>query len=263
VALLVRSWNVFHGRTLPSGRRAYLQEAIALVSSDDPDVVCLQELPLWSVARLEAWSGMAVFSARTRHRLGRLGRRPTDLHHDRFRSLLTGQANAVLVARRHAVTDHRRLVLNDRSFVAREARRFKLGLSTGLLWTVERRVCQAMRIRPSAGRPLVLVNLHATHLRDRRCAEAELRRAVRFGEELAAEGEPLVVAGDFNLTASSPALVQLTEAGFSAAGPLIDHIVVRGAQATPLSVWPVERRTLDGRVLSDHPPVELELALKG
>jgi hypothetical protein len=26
-----------------------------------------------------------------------------------------------------------------------------------------------------------------------------------------------------------------------------------------LAVWPVERRTLDGRVLSDHPPVELSV----
>ena len=55
-----------------------------------------------------------MFAARTRYRLGPLGRRPTDLHHGKVRSLLTGQANAVLVARRHAVTDHRRLVLNGR-----------------------------------------------------------------------------------------------------------------------------------------------------
>jgi endonuclease/exonuclease/phosphatase family metal-dependent hydrolase len=259
MSLLIRSWNVFHGRTHPSGRNAYLEAAIALAAHDDPDVVCLQELPLWSVQRLEAWTGMATFSARTRHRLGPLGRRPTDLHHGRIRSLLTGQANAVLVARRHAAADHRRLVLNDRAFVAREARRLGLGLRVGMAWTAERRVCQAMRIREANGYSLVLLNLHATHLRDRRCAEAELRRAVRFGEELAAAGEPLVVAGDFNLTAASPAMAELTAAGFSPAGPLIDHIVVRGATATPLAVWPVERRTLDGRVLSDHPPVELSV----
>jgi endonuclease/exonuclease/phosphatase family metal-dependent hydrolase len=259
VAILVRSWNVFHGKTLSPGRRAYLEDAIVLVTRDQPDVLCLQELPLWSLGQLEAWSGMAVFAARTRHRLGQLGRRPTDLHHGKLGSLLTGQANAVLVARRHAAADHRRLVLNDRAFAAREGRRLGLGLAVSLAWSVERRVCQAVRITPAGAAPMLLLNLHATHLRDRRCAEAELRRAVRFGEELAAEGEPLVVAGDFNLTASSPAVAALAAAGFSLAGPGIDHVLVKGAPATPLSVWPVERRTLDGRILSDHPPVELSV----
>ena len=58
-------------------------------------------------------------------------------------------------------------------------------------------------------------------------------------------------------------MAELTAAGFSPAGPLIDHVLVRGAPSTELSVWPVERRTVDGRVLSDHPPVELELAVRG
>jgi endonuclease/exonuclease/phosphatase family metal-dependent hydrolase len=257
VAILVRSWNVFHGRTDPPGRRAYLEQAVELATHDDPDVVCLQELPQWSLERLEEWTGMAASTARTRHRLGSLGRRPTDLHHGRFRSSLTGQANAVLVARRHAVTDHRKLVLNNRLFAAREARRFRLDARVALAWTRERRVAQALRIEPASGRSIVLLHLHLTHLHDRRLAETELRRAVRFGEELAAEGEPLVVAGDLNLTEASPAMAELTEAGFSAAGPGIDHVLVRGAPATALSVLPVERRTVVGRVLSDHPPVEL------
>ena len=146
---------------------------------------------------------------------GRLGRRPTDIHHGRFRSSLTGQANAVLVARRHAVADHRRLVLNSRLFAAREARRLGLGVRVVLAWTGERRVAQALRITTASGSSIVLLHLHLTHLRDRRLAEAELRRAVRFGEQLAADGEPLVVAGDLNLTAASPALAELTEGGFS------------------------------------------------
>jgi endonuclease/exonuclease/phosphatase family metal-dependent hydrolase len=262
VALLVRSWNVFHGRTDPPGRRAYLEQAIELATRDDPDVLCLQELPQWSLERLEEWTGMGVSSARTRHRLGSLGRRPTEIHHGRFRSSLTGQANAVLVARRHAVADHRTLVLNGRLFAAREARRLDLGVRVVLAWTNERRVAQALRITTASGSPFVLLHLHLTHLRDRRLAEAELRRAVRFGEELAGD-DPLVVAGDLNLTAASPAMAELTAAGFSPAGPLIDHVLVRGAPSTELFVWPVERRTVDGRVLSDHPPVQLELAIRG
>ena len=154
MALLVRSWNVFHGRTFPSGRRAYLEEAIALATKDDPDVLCLQELPLWSLGRLEAWSGMAVFSARTRHRLGQSGPQ-ADGPPPRQASarLLTGQANAVLVARRHAVTDHRTLVLNGRLFVAREARRLGVGLRVCFAWTIERRVCQALRITTGSAAP--------------------------------------------------------------------------------------------------------------
>lgn len=260
MAILIRSWNVFHGRTLTPGRRAYLREAIELATGDQPDVLCLQELPLWSVAHLEAWSGMASFAARTRHRLGQLGRRPTDVHHGRLRSSLTGQANAVLIARRHEVSDHRRLVLNDRWWVARQARRLGLGFRSTLAWTVERRVAQAVRIRPASADWLVLLHLHLTHLPDRRLAEAELRRAVSFGEGLVAVDEPVVIAGDVNLTAASPAMSELTgSGGFSAAGPGIDHILVRGAPATELAVWPVERRTVDGRVLSDHPPVQLSV----
>ena len=114
---------------------------------DDPDVLCLQELPLWSVERLEAWSGMGAFSARTRHRLGRLGRRPTDIHYGRFRLSLTGQANAA-VARRHAVADHRRLVLNSRLFVAREARRLASVFASH--W---RGQVNGVSLRPYASRP--------------------------------------------------------------------------------------------------------------
>jgi endonuclease/exonuclease/phosphatase family metal-dependent hydrolase len=259
VPLLVRSWNVFHGRTYPPGRHAHLREAIELATEDDPDVLCLQELPLWSLGQLERWTGMGMWSARTRHRLGRLGRRPTDLHHGRFRSSLTGQANAVLVARSHTVTSHRTLVLNGRAFVARESRRLGLGIHVAFAWTAERRVCQALHIAPESGADLSLVHVHLTHLRERRCAEAELRRAVRLGEELDDGASPLVIAGDFNLTAHSPAVTELAAAGFSPAGPGIDHVMVRGLPSTPPLVWPPERRRLNERTLSDHPPVELEL----
>ncbi len=261
MALLIRSWNVFHGRTYPPGRHAYLEQAVELATQGDPDVLCLQELPLWSLKRLEAWSGMAVVTARTRHRLGRLGRSLTNLHHGLLRSSLTGQANAVLVARRHPVLTHRKLVLNDRRFRAQVTRELRLARGVRIGWASERRVCQALRVETAGGRQLTLVNLHLTHLPERRCAEAELRRAMRFGEELAIAGEPLVVAGDFNLTASSAAVRELTSAGFSAPGPGIDHILVRGAPTAALVVWPEERRRVDGRLLSDHPPVELSLEL--
>ena len=65
-------------------------------------------------------------------------------------------------------------------------------------------------------------------------------------------GEPVVLVGDFNL--HQPSLD-----GYSAGGPGIDHVLVRGAAAGPLIVWPRERRVQNGTVLSDHPPVEREV----
>lgn len=242
--MLVRSWNVFHGRTYPSGRRAYLRHGIELVTRDAPDVVCLQELPLWSLPKLEQWSGMAMFSARTRHRLGWLGRRPTDVHHGVFRSALTGQANAILVARQVSVLEHRRRVLSGRR----------------IEWPDERRVSHGVRIAADEDRvAVVVVNLHFSHTGQGRPAEAELRTTVAFAEELACDEEPVVLAGDFNLTAASEGLRELAAAGYSPPGPGIDHVLVRDAPATPLYTWPVERRTVEGRVLSDHPPVELSV----
>src|SRR5205814_7724800 len=47
--VLIRSWNVYHGRSHPPGRRAYLEAAVRLATADRPDVLCLQELPLWSL----------------------------------------------------------------------------------------------------------------------------------------------------------------------------------------------------------------------
>lgn len=234
--MLVRSWNVFHGRTFPPGRHAYLGAAVELVTRDEPDVVCLQELPPWSLRRLEGWSRMTVLGARTRPGVGKPARRLTDLHHARLRSALTGQANAILLARPLEVVEHRTLVVSER-------------------WARERRVCQALRLAGPAD--LAIVNLHLSHVGDGSPAEAELARVVSFAEELLPPDGPLVLAGDFNLTAESRVLRELTTQGFSPAGPGIDHILVRGAESSPLVVWPVERRTVDGVVLSDHPPVEL------
>ena len=61
--MLVRSWNLFHGNTSPPRRRAYLEEMVRLITADGPDVVCLQEVPVWAVSRLAGWSGMRVLPA--------------------------------------------------------------------------------------------------------------------------------------------------------------------------------------------------------
>ena len=54
--MLIRTWNVFHGNAVPPERRAFLAEMVRLASADDPDVLCLQELPAWALPRLGDWS---------------------------------------------------------------------------------------------------------------------------------------------------------------------------------------------------------------
>jgi len=62
----------------------------------------------------------------------------------------------------------------------------------------------------------------------------------------------VVLAGDFNV--GDPLLGDYTR---PVAG--IDHVLVRGAGATSVSVWPEERRRQNGVVLSDHPVVEAKI----
>jgi endonuclease/exonuclease/phosphatase family metal-dependent hydrolase len=233
--VLIRSWNVFHGNTSPPTRRAYLAEMIGLAAADGPEVVCLQELPVWALGRLARWSGMqAVADVARRPRLPRFGRHATTLHSGVLRSLLTGQANAILF--RHG------LELRDRSVFVLN-RRGLLGTGRG-----ERRICQIVRLGLPAGGTLVLANLHASHRADD--ARAQVENAVAHILELAGDDEPIVMAGDFNFT---PDLKHL---GFTGEGPGIDHVLVRGEAAGPLDVWPDERRRLNGMLLSDHAPVE-------
>src|SRR5712691_12051375 len=119
--LLVRTWNVFHGNASPPERRAFLGQMVRLAVADGPDVLCLQELPVWSLRRLEGWSGMTAVSDLTKRPLLRsaeLGRMVTDLHHGVLRSAFTGQANAILVSQPLRMLEHRSIVLNP----ARERR---------------------------------------------------------------------------------------------------------------------------------------------
>ena len=70
---------------------------------------------------------------------------------------------------------------------------------------------------------------------------------------LKASSADCLLAGDFNFTPD------LRHLGFTGDGPGIDHVLVRGAEAGPLVVWPDQRRRLNGMLLSDHAPVERTL----
>jgi len=230
--VLVRSWNLFHGNTLPPGRRSRLEEMVRLATEDRPDVLCLQEVPLWALSRLPRWTGMNVRHVVTRRAvLGAwLGGAITRLHNGFFRSALAGQANAILLAPGLEPREHRWLRID-------EHRR-------------EPRMCHAIRLDG-----LVVANLHATNdFRDPKVPAAEVVRAEAFVTDVAS-GDPCVLAGDFNLRADL--LHELP--GWSALGPGIDHVLVRELFASPLAVWPVERRRQNGAVLSDHAPVEVTI----
>jgi len=233
MSLLIRSWNVHHGMTSPPTRRNYLEQAIRLISSDHPDVVCLQELPLWGRRRLESWSDMTMIwhSSRRVWFPPRFGGWITRFDQGFFRSAVSGQANAILL--------DPRLQPLEQSWTA---------ISRGRR---ERRICQAVRLQG-----MLIANLHASgvaHLPE--VGAAETLRALAFVESLAQPGDALVFAGDFNLSPRQlPDLL-----GFSPPGPHIDHIFVRGAEAGPLEVWPEAHRVVEAGLLSDHAPVELRI----
>ncbi len=270
--MLVRSWNLFHGNTKPPQRSAYLEEMLRLATADHPDVVCLQEVPAWALGRLGTSTGM-----RERHALAarpvlgpvpitRLaGRALTAPNHGFLRSAFAGQGNAILLRASLQVVAEETLVLNTRRFRTAQARWLRLDPIARLAWGKERRVCHALRLALSHERALVVANMHCTsYPPDQRIPDAELLRGAWFADTFADPGDAVVLAGDFNTSyLRSRTLHDLCgpEWGFSAAGPAIDHILVRGARTTPVHRWPDARREHGGRLLSDHAPVEVELEL--
>jgi endonuclease/exonuclease/phosphatase family metal-dependent hydrolase len=263
LALLVRTWNVFHGNANPPQRRAFLEEMVRLASGDRPDVLCLQEVPVWALRRLEEWSGMRSFGAVAARPLlvsAELGGALTELHHGLLRSAFTGQATAVLVGSTLQALAADSIGLNSRGFRRSQARRLGLDAQARLAWAKERRVCQAVRVKAQSS--LVVANLHASSHPDRRVPDAELLRAAVFADAFAEPGEVLVLAGDFNVVlGQSETLARLAapDWGFSQPIPGLDQVLVRGTKAETPEPWPDERRRLDGRLLSDHAPVEVRI----
>lgn len=257
--MLLRTWNVFHGNTVPPGRVNLLEDAVRLAATGEPALVCLQELPLWSLEYLDDWSGMTAIGVVAARTLvpRELGRRLTALDPGLLRSALTGQGNAMLVAPGLRVVDSSSIVLNPPSF----RRRLAIPVGARIAWAKERRVCQAVRLALPDGRTLSAANLHATSYRlDQRLADAEVLRAAVFLDAVAAPGDVAVLAGDFNLQAGrSQALADLRGWGFSEPGAGIDHVLVRGAASAPERRWPEDRRRIAGALVSDHAPVEVTI----
>jgi endonuclease/exonuclease/phosphatase family metal-dependent hydrolase len=202
---------------------------LELAVHDSPDVVCLQELPVWAIGRLETWTSMWAAHSVARRPLfasGRVAGLITRRHQGLLRSALAGQANAILLSRGHRATDLGSIQISERGR--------------------ERRTCHAVRVDDR----IVVANLHASNAASTpNVMHAEIERALAFADARVRPGEPLVLAGDFNLE-------DVVLPNFSLPGPGVDQVLCRGAECSTVETWCLERRTVDGVVLSDHAPVE-------
>ena len=88
--MLVRSWNLFHGNTVPPQRAGFLDEMLRLATADGPAVLCVQEVPAWALDRF------TVGDVAARPRVGPipisagLGHRLTRPNQGLFRSAFSG-----------------------------------------------------------------------------------------------------------------------------------------------------------------------------
>jgi endonuclease/exonuclease/phosphatase family metal-dependent hydrolase len=217
--MLVLTWNLFHGRSVPDSPHELLDEFAALLAGWDWDVALLQEVPPWWPRRLgAACLASARVALTSRNWFLPVTRLVAQRRPDVIKSW-GGGCNAILV-RGERVLDHRVLTLRR--------------------WP-ERRVVHGVRLE----RGWWICNLHAQAHREAR-AQADVARAAAAAIAWA-EGAPVVMGGDLNTR-------QVRARGFTVvAGNGVDHVLARLARAA------APGRTLDRGRLSDHAPVLAEV----
>ena len=67
MGLVIRTWNLYHGRTHPKTGRTYLERMVRLASLDAPDVVAAREHPFEVLL-----AGPALLQVAVEHGLHRL-----------------------------------------------------------------------------------------------------------------------------------------------------------------------------------------------
>ncbi len=222
--MLVLTWNLFHGRSVPPAGRDLQADFAATLAGWEWDVALLQEVPPWWPEGLARAAGAEQRTALTsRNALLPLRRALARRWPDAIKSN-GGGANAILV-RGAGITQH--------------------GVRRLRLWP-ERRLVHAVAL---GGGPWV-GNVHAQVHSEAR-AQADIAAAAAAVARWAGAG-PFVLGGDFNVVA--PALpAGVVHAG----GRGVDHVLARG-------LGPVGRpRVLERGPLSDHAPVLVELRAAG
>lgn len=220
--LRVLTWNLKHGRSVPPSGRELLDEFGAALEGWEWDVALLQEVPPWWTAALAARLSAEHRQALTsRNALPRLRRALARRWPEAMKSQ-GGGANAIL-ARRDRIVAHQ---------------------VQPLTWTPEPRVAHGV----SLGCGVWVVNLHAT-AHDTPAAQRDGATAATAALRWA-QGDPLVLGGDFNLRA--PQWPEFAAAG----GHDVDHVFIAGAVEAPRGAEVLDRGTL-----SDHAPVAVDLRL--
>jgi endonuclease/exonuclease/phosphatase family metal-dependent hydrolase len=218
--MLVLTWNLFHGRSVPDAPREQLAEFADRLAAWEWDVALLQEVPPWWPPALGRASRATARTALTsRNWFMPVARWAAQRRPDVIKSW-GGGANAILV-RGAAVTEHRMRTLRA--------------------WP-ERRVVHGVRLEHAWW----VCNLHAQAHSEAR-AQADVALAATTASAWSA-GAPVVLGGDLNTRA--PIAV-----GFAhAAGDGVDHVLARGLHVAGPA------RTLPHGRLSDHAPVLASLA---
>ncbi|HEY2770585.1 MAG TPA: endonuclease/exonuclease/phosphatase family protein [Solirubrobacteraceae bacterium] len=187
--MLVLTWNLKHGRAVPSAGHDLFGEFAAAIAGWEWDVALLQEVPPWWPAPLAARAQATERHVLTSRNLGLSIRRFVASRWPEVAKSNGGGANAILV-RGASVLDHRR-------------RRLSL--------LPERRWVHGVRL--DAG--LWIWNLHL---------QGTLDQVLRASAAVLPASRPLpvVLGGDFNLR--SPSVPGFNHAG----GDGVDHVLVRG-----------------------------------
>jgi endonuclease/exonuclease/phosphatase family metal-dependent hydrolase len=219
--LRVLTWNLLHGRSVPSAGRHLLPEFAAALSGWEWDVALLQEVPPWWPRELAKRLGGHVAHHQvltSRNSLLPLRRAIAIRWPDLIKSN-GGGANAILVREIPVVRHH----------------------TLRLCWRPERRQLHAVRL----AKGVWVGNLHAT-VGDDPAARSDAERA-RVTMVAWAAGEPFVLGGDFNVRG-------LALAGLNYAGGH-DVDLVFASLLGPVG----EAEVLDRGSLSDHAPVRVTL----
>ena len=210
-----------------------------LAAEGEPDVLCLQELPLWATHRLAKWSGMRVLAD-----IARRQRLPPPL--DRRLTTLNRASSA-------------------RSSPARRTRSCSATSSPCRSGACSCSTAAGCSARAPASGGSARSCASSVPARERSCSQTctpAIRRDRRRSRSRTQSSTCSSWRGRTSRScspATSTSRRDLHHHGFTGEGPGIDHVLVRGADAGPLVVWPDGRRRLHGMLLSDHAPVERTL----